>query len=536
MDPQQRTRQSEGSAAPRSSSTTSSGLYLSAGGKREQVKATVRNVLRRKKEEEDITPRNFARRQGTHSLARRQGVSSNDEGPAEESPSRWNPFFRRHHNNVLESSKSSVWKKAIHRIQGGRSADSDTSTKATDSRMQSASPEHYSARHGARSSVPTSSAPSVHGGSAQVARVAVVSASTSQLPSQFGSQRSEAAPRPTLRSSNRYYVQQTPQNTRVRAASRPRSVARQSIKSKQPYLTEKGTPVDLTRFFDPKPWNPSRFTRLQRLAPAIHGEVSLFHDNVENRKVVIKQLTNSSVRPRGPQELENPLVEIGAMSYLFSDRAVYPVDLIAKLEGVYRDDLHTYLVTEYCTDGELFKEIVKRKSLSERHVKAIALQLALALHSLHKNGICHRDVSLENTLIQSDHTVRLIDFGQAECCHEPDGSMKLMHGSAGKAYYRAPEMLRGPYHGPPVDVFALGVEIFIMAIGSPPWAKASLQDQRYRSLTKYRTSLDISLRKWGKRDGLSDAFVDILSTIFTSNPQQRPTIEQLLCHPWFSCK
>eukprot|EP01054_Gregarina_sp_Poly1_P006647 Gregarina_sp_Poly_1__6646@NODE_3577_length_995_cov_225_573276_g2272_i0_p1_GENE_NODE_3577_length_995_cov_225_573276_g2272_i0NODE_3577_length_995_cov_225_573276_g2272_i0_p1_ORF_typecomplete_len191_score16_87Pkinase/PF00069_25/8_4e17Pkinase_Tyr/PF07714_17/2_8e06_NODE_3577_length_995_cov_225_573276_g2272_i0221793 len=109
-----------------------------------------------------------------------------------------------------------------------------------------------------------------------------------------------------------------------------------------------------------------------------------------------------------------------------------------------------------------------------------------------------------------------------------------MSGSAGKDYYRAPEMMRGRYRGPPVDVFALGVEIFIMAIGSPPWQEASDNDPRYRSLTQRGDALDISLRKWGKRDSVSDAFVDMLAWIFCATPNKRPSIEDLLLHPWFA--
>lgn len=164
-----------------------------------------------------------------------------------------------------------------------------------------------------------------------------------------------------------------------------------------------GTPTDLTQFFVPKPWAPARFKSIRKIgedfsrrnlnhspANAIHGEVRCAKDIAENRHVVVKVIRNSSVRPRDIGELENPLIEIGAMTYLHSNRAIYPVDLVARLYGVYQDPKYTYLVTEHCSGGELFREVVFRKFFHERHVKAIALQLALALLSLHKNGICHR--------------------------------------------------------------------------------------------------------------------------------------------------
>lgn len=302
----------------------------------------------------------------------------------------------------------------------------------------------------------------------------------------------------------------------------------------KPFLSTIGTPVDLASWFNPQKWTAQRYRVISTLAPAIHGEVRYVLDMQEKKAVVVKVIHNSAVRPRMRGELENPLVEIGAMTYLHSKEARYPVDLIVKLNGVYQDAKFTYLVTEYCSGGELFRLVIDRKCFNESFVKAIALQLALALLSLHKNGICHRDVSLENTLLKQDKTVRLIDFGQAETIFDANGRERLMSGSAGKDYYRAPEMMQKEYRGPPVDVFALGVEIFIMAIGSPPWQEASDNDPRYRTVTQRADALDISLRKWGKRDKVSDAFVDMLAGIFCSTPAKRPTIEDLLLHPWFA--
>eukprot|EP01053_Blabericola_migrator_P002017 Blabericola_migrator_1__2016@NODE_154_length_12740_cov_225_658329_g135_i0_p2_GENE_NODE_154_length_12740_cov_225_658329_g135_i0NODE_154_length_12740_cov_225_658329_g135_i0_p2_ORF_typecomplete_len671_score71_29Pkinase/PF00069_25/1_3e49Pkinase_Tyr/PF07714_17/1_1e28Kdo/PF06293_14/2_8e13Kinaselike/PF14531_6/2_7e09WaaY/PF06176_11/7_7e07Pkinase_fungal/PF17667_1/2_3e06RIO1/PF01163_22/2_9e05APH/PF01636_23/0_0016APH/PF01636_23/7_1e02YrbLPhoP_reg/PF10707_9/0_0067Choline_kinase/PF01633_20/5_3e03Choline_kina len=302
----------------------------------------------------------------------------------------------------------------------------------------------------------------------------------------------------------------------------------------RPQISSLGTPVDLAAWFYPKAWVADRYRAISTLAPAIHGEVRYVLDTVEKKGVVVKVIHNAAVRPRLHGELENPLVEIGAMTYLYSREARYPVDLVTKLRGVFQDAHFTYLVTEYCSGGELFRLVVERKCFTESFVKAIALQLALALLSLHKNGICHRDVSLENTLLKQDKTVRLIDFGQAEAIYDVHGRERMMSGSAGKDYYRAPEMFQREYRGPPVDVFALGVEIFIMAIGSPPWAEASQNDPRYRAVTQRPDALDVSLRKWGKRDRVSDAFVDLLAAIFCSSPAKRPTIEEMLLHPWFA--
>eukprot|EP01054_Gregarina_sp_Poly1_P002397 Gregarina_sp_Poly_1__2396@NODE_1641_length_3643_cov_244_962808_g1082_i0_p1_GENE_NODE_1641_length_3643_cov_244_962808_g1082_i0NODE_1641_length_3643_cov_244_962808_g1082_i0_p1_ORF_typecomplete_len391_score25_11Pkinase/PF00069_25/6_1e19Pkinase_Tyr/PF07714_17/8_2e10Kdo/PF06293_14/0_0024YrbLPhoP_reg/PF10707_9/0_036_NODE_1641_length_3643_cov_244_962808_g1082_i023653537 len=160
--------------------------------------------------------------------------------------------------------------------------------------------------------------------------------------------------------------------------------------AKRHCLSTIGTPIDLTEFFYPRKWTAQRYRVISTIAPAIHGEVRYVLDMRENKAVVVKVIRNAAVRPREQGELENPLVEIGAMTYLHSREARYPVDLIARLNGVYQDAEYTYLVTEYCSGGELFRLVVDRKCFNESFVKAIALQLALALLSLHKNGICHR--------------------------------------------------------------------------------------------------------------------------------------------------
>jgi len=320
--------------------------------------------------------------------------------------------------------------------------------------------------------------------------------------------------------------------TKTRGA--PNTQIRQRFQLPGPALV-KGIPQDLGAFFQAEPWDAERFLDVKRLSPAIHGEVRLAVDTLYNEKVVVKVIRNAAVRARRRGELENPLVEIGAMSYIFSNKARCPPQFIAKLKGVYEDADFTYMVTEYCVGGELFKEVVARKYFFERGVKAIALQLCFALLSLHTNGLAHRDVSLENTLLQADRTVCLIDFGQADVIFDEFGAPRQLTGTAGKSYYRAPEMSsQGSYFGPPADVFALGVQIFIMVCGSPPWQEAVPKDERFSAMTKSPAAFEECLLRWNRRDRMSYALVDLLSWIFASKPSQRPTIEEMFLHPWFS--
>lgn len=206
-----------------------------------------------------------------------------------------------------------------------------------------------------------------------------------------------------------------------------------------------------------------------------------------------------------------------------SRHAIAPVESIIKTYGAYRDDTDTYLVTgkqslfqnsgtrvynvsidcadgsravstyplfpscvvsalsneEYAAGGELFNEVARVGHIDEDHARRIGLQLLLGVKSLHDNGVCHRDLSLENTLLHSDGTIRIIDFGQAGMPHKGDlekcdsiylhwkkvlgsacalrseplfddrGKEKNLVNAAGKMYYRAPEVcLTGRFQAP----------------------------------------------------------------------------------------
>lgn len=88
---------------------------------------------------------------------------------------------------------------------------------------------------------------------------------------------------------------------------------------------------------------------------------------------------------------------------------------ILKLYEVFQDDKRYYLVTELCTGGELFEEITKRATFSEKDAANILKQVISAISYCHAKNICHRDIKPENILLDSknNNAVKLIDFGTA---------------------------------------------------------------------------------------------------------------------------
>lgn len=141
---------------------------------------------------------------------------------------------------------------------------------------------------------------------------------------------------------------------------------------------------------------------------------------------------------------------------------------ILRLLELYEDTELIYLVLEYQPQGSLLSEIFKQCYLDENSVRVIMEQCLLTLDFIHEKGIIHRDIKIENILInkrdvQTGYDVRIADFGIATTV-DPDKSVKCFH-QCGTPGYAAPEMLKGRGYDTKADVFSLGVVLFNILTG-----------------------------------------------------------------------
>jgi len=182
----------------------------------------------------------------------------------------------------------------------------------------------------------------------------------------------------------------------------------------------------------------------------------------------------------------------------------------------------TYVVLEYCPEGDLFYNITELGNYAGQDclAKRVFLQILDAVEHCHSLGIYHRDLKPENILV-SDHgeTVKLADFGLATAS---DVSEEY---GCGSTFYMSPECLdpssRRPfYYCAPNDVWSLGVILVNLTCGRNPWKQASLEDSTYRAYTRNHTFLKTILP-------VSDELNGILARIFTRSPDQRITLAEL---------
>lgn len=136
---------------------------------------------------------------------------------------------------------------------------------------------------------------------------------------------------------------------------------------------------------------------------------------------------------------------------------------IVNLLAVFHDEKRLCMLLEYVNGGELFSHLRKEGRLPNEHAMFYAGSIVLAFQYLHGIQIVYRDLKPENILIDTDGFLKVTDFGFAKVVEDRTWTL------CGTPEYLAPEIIQSKGHGKPVDWWALGVLIFEMLAGYPPF-------------------------------------------------------------------
>ena len=212
---------------------------------------------------------------------------------------------------------------------------------------------------------------------------------------------------------------------------------------------------------------------------------------------------------------------------------------ITKILEVFNDEEYMLIIMEYINGGNLFSFVKKRRKLSEKMAKFLFRQIILGIQHIHSKNVVHRDIKLENILIDFDNNVKICDFGIGKVLENED---ELLYDKCGTPMYMAPEIILANddngYKGFPVDIWSSGITLYIMLSGSLPFIKNKNNNKEDMALNSIKDKNNIFLQnqivnvKPKEIENISIEAKNLLKGLLNKNPSKRLTCSQILNHPW----
>ena len=196
---------------------------------------------------------------------------------------------------------------------------------------------------------------------------------------------------------------------------------------------------------------------------------------------------------------------------------------IVAFEHYFEDSENVYLLIEICLNQTLNELLKRRKKLTELEVQCYAVQIIKALKYLQSHRVIHRDLKLGNLFISENMELKVGDFGLATKL-EFDGERKRT--VCGTPNYIAPEILEGKTgHSFEVDVWSLGVIMYTLIIGKPPFETNNVKET-YKRIKAGNYSFP-------ENAIISEPAKDLIQSILVLEPQKRPKLDEIVNHDFF---
>ena len=247
------------------------------------------------------------------------------------------------------------------------------------------------------------------------------------------------------------------------------------------------------------------------LGKGAFGKVNLCLHTLTGRLVAIKSINKEKIKSeRQKQKIKQ---ETTIMETLSKSKN------IVKIFETYETKKHICIVMEYICAGDLLTYIKKRSKLTEPVAKFIFKQIILGIKHIHDNNIIHRDIKLDNILLDLDNNIKICDFGVSRKINIGE----ILFEQCGTPAYIAPEILINKgYEGFGVDIWSAGVVLYAMLSGTVPFKGNNLKELH-----------DLIINgKYKEIKGISKEAEDLLKKILEVDPKIRIKTEEILNHPW----
>ena len=262
------------------------------------------------------------------------------------------------------------------------------------------------------------------------------------------------------------------------------------------------------------------------------GKVNLGLNVLTGRVVAIKSFNKKNLNSPNNENMKKIIYETNLMRKLNHPN-------ITKILEMFEDEKYILIIMEYINGGNLFSFVKKRRKLTEKISKFLFKQIILGIKNIHSKNIVHRDIKLENILIDLNNTIKICDFGIGRILSSPD---ELLHDQCGTPMYMAPEILlctkEKGYKGFPVDIWSAGIALYIMLSGALPFSVKNENDSfldgnnnKKKNIALKKAIINNNPKKIEK---ISNNARDLLHGLLNKDPSQRLTCDEILSHPWLN--
>lgn len=192
-----------------------------------------------------------------------------------------------------------------------------------------------------------------------------------------------------------------------------------------------------------------------------------------------------------------------------------------------------YILLELVNGGSLFDYVAQAGRFEEKYARHYFNQLMSGINHIHASGFAHRDIKLENLMLDDRFNLKIADFGFADIIQGSNGN-GMLEGKLGTLGYMAPEIHMGEeYNGQSVDLFACGIILFILLTRRVPFTRAHPSDPHYYFLVTNPEKF------WASHADAEDGgdiytpeFKDLFEKMLSFDVDLRPNYEEVMSHPW----
>ncbi|EGR33343.1 protein kinase domain protein [Ichthyophthirius multifiliis] len=247
----------------------------------------------------------------------------------------------------------------------------------------------------------------------------------------------------------------------------------------------------------------------------------LLKSHVQSKKNKNKNITaKNQIKKKGNNLIKYALTERNVMSL-----SNHP--FLVKLNYAFQTNDRLFLIMDYCPGGDLGELLQKEKKIPEPVVKIYLAEIILALENLHQRDIIFRDLKPDNVVLDYEGHIKLTDFGLSK-----EGVLEHITGAksfCGSVAYLAPEMIKKCGHGKAVDWYLLGVIMYELLVGVPPYY-ANNREELFENIQKAPLKIPSYLSQEAR---------SLLKSLLQRNPAKRlgsgkGDAQEIKAHPFFN--